>query len=118
MEEPGQFVQAGQTAMTIVDDRTFWVVANFKESQVEHLKVGDVASLKIDAFPDLALTGRISSFSEATGAKFSLLPPDNASGNFVKVTQKIPVRIDLDNAQQLRDKLRAGMSVEVSVKVK
>jgi len=116
--EPGQFVQAGQTAMTIVDDRTFWVVANFKESQVENLHVGDVANLELDAFPDLALTGRIASFSEATGAKFSLLPPDNASGNFVKVTQKIPVRIDLDNTAALRDKLRAGMSVEVSVKVK
>lgn len=116
--EPGQFVQAGQTMMTIVDDRTFWIIANFKESQLEHLKVGDVAEIGVDAYPDLKIQGRISSFSEATGSKFSLLPPDNASGNFVKVTQKIPVRIDLVGADSLRDKLRAGMSVEVSVKIK
>jgi membrane fusion protein (multidrug efflux system) len=116
--EPGQFIQAGQPLMTIVQDSTFWVVANFKESQLENLHVGDAAEITVDAYPDRRLTGRIASFSEATGAKFALLPPDNASGNFVKVTQKVPVKIELDDVAKLRDQLRAGMSVEVTVKIK
>ncbi len=116
--EPGQYVQNGQTLMTVVQDSTLWVVANFKETQVEHLRMGAEAIVTADAFPDQPMKGKIVSFSEATGAKFSLLPPDNASGNFVKVTQKIPVKIEIEDLPKYRQLLRAGMNVEVSVKTK
>lgn len=116
--EPGQYVQAGQTLMTVVQDSTMWVIANFKETQVENLRIGADATITADAFPNEKMKGRIISFSEATGAKFSLLPPDNASGNFVKVTQKIPVKIEIENLPKYRGLLRAGMNVEVSVKIK
>ncbi|MEO6039527.1 MAG: HlyD family efflux transporter periplasmic adaptor subunit, partial [Saprospiraceae bacterium] len=113
----GQYVQPGQTLFTIVNDSTYWIVANFKETQLEKMHVGQAVRIKADAFPNLNITGRISTISEATGAKFSLLPPDNASGNFVKVTQRVPVKIALDQPEQYRDVLRAGLSVEVSVRV-
>lgn len=113
----GQYVQPGQTLFTIVNDSTFWVIANFKETQLERMHVGQAVHIKADAFPNLDITGKISTISEATGAKFSLLPADNASGNFVKVTQRVPVKIELDNPAQYRDMLRAGLSVEVSVRV-
>ncbi|MDB5281824.1 MAG: HlyD family secretion protein [Bacteroidota bacterium] len=111
----GQFVQAGSPLFTIVNDEDYWVVANFKETQIHHMKLNDAVEIKIDAYPDLTLKGKIIAFSDATGAKFSLLPPDNASGNFVKVTQRIPVRIEIENAAQYKDKLHAGMSLDVSV---
>jgi len=116
--EPGQFIQPGQTLATIVQDSLYWVVANFKETQISRLAVGQEVNLKLDAFPDMKLKGKIADFSDATGAKYALLPPDNASGNFVKVTQKIPVKIAIDDVEKLRDKLRAGMSLEVEVKIK
>ena len=113
--DEGQFVQAGAPLFTIVNDGDFWVVANFKETQIEHIKMGDEVRVKLDAYPDVDIKGKVVSFSDATGAKFSLLPPDNATGNFVKVTQRIPVKIELENAAQYKDKLRAGMSVEASI---
>lgn len=116
--EAGQFVQAGQPLMTIVQDNSFWVIANFKETQVRHLKLGADAELKLDAYPDKLLKGKIVSISESTGAKSSLLPPDNASGNFVKVTQRVPVKIEIENVQNYRDLLRAGLSLEVSIPLK
>jgi len=116
--EPGQFIQPGQTLATIVQDSLYWVVANFKETQISRLAVGQEVNLKLDAFPDMELKGKIADFSDATGAKYALLPPDNASGNFVKVTQKIPVKIAIEGVEKLRDKLRAGMSLEVEVKIK
>jgi membrane fusion protein (multidrug efflux system) len=116
--EPGQFIQQGQTLATIVQDSLYWVVANFKETQISRLAVGQAVNLKLDAFPDMELKGKIADFSDATGAKYALLPPDNASGNFVKVTQKIPVKIAIEGVEKLRDKLRAGMSLEVEVKIK
>ncbi|MFC0181729.1 membrane fusion protein, multidrug efflux system [Pseudarcicella hirudinis] len=116
--EVGQFIQASQPLMTIVKDSTFWVIANFKETQVEHLKIGDVAELKLDAYPEIKLEGKIASIAEATGAKSSLLPPDNASGNFVKVTQRVPVKIEIIDFQKHLDILRAGLSLEVSVELK
>ena len=111
----GQFVQAGTPLFTIVDDQDYWVVANFKETQIHHMKLGDEVEIKIDAYPGLILKGKIISFSDATGAKFSLLPPDNATGNFVKVTQRIPVKIEIEDAARFKDKLHAGMSLDVSV---
>ncbi|WP_026995083.1 HlyD family secretion protein [Flectobacillus major] len=116
--EAGQFIQAGQPLMTIVQDSLFWVVANFKEKQIARLKVGDEAELKIDAYPDRVLKGKIVAISESTGAKTSLLPPDNASGNFVKVTQRVPVKIEIEDIQKNKDILRAGLSLEVSVPIK
>ena len=111
----GQFVQAGTPIFSIVNDSSYWVVANFKESQLESLVEGKKVKIRIDAYPDLAISGTISSLSDATGAKFSLLPPDNSSGNFIKVTQRIPVKISIDNQAAFKNKLRAGMSVFITV---
>ncbi|HWB63397.1 MAG TPA: HlyD family secretion protein [Chitinophagales bacterium] len=113
--DEGQFVQAGSPLFTVVNDEDFWVVANYKETQLEHLKPGSEAEIVMDAYPDIKMKGKIASFSDATGAKFSLLPPDNATGNFVKVTQRVPIKIEFENAAQYKDKLRAGMNVFVSV---
>ncbi|GAB3322463.1 HlyD family secretion protein [Larkinella ripae] len=113
----GQYVQPGQSLFTIVNDSTFWVVANFKETQLEHMRVGQPVDVKIDAYPDLDVKGKVVSLSEATGAKFALLPADNASGNFVKVTQRVPVKIEIENPAKYKDLLRAGLSTDVAVKV-
>ncbi|GAB3507898.1 HlyD family secretion protein [Spirosoma knui] len=113
----GQYVQPGQNLFTIVADSTFWVVANFKETQLEHMKLGQEVDIKLDAYPDLAIKGRVASLSEATGARFALLPPDNASGNFVKITQRVPVKIEILNPEKYRNALRAGLSVDAEVKV-
>jgi membrane fusion protein, multidrug efflux system len=111
----GQFVQAGTPLFSIVNDSSYWIVANFKESQLEYLKEGTQVKIRVDAFPELDITGTIVSLSEATGAKFSLLPPDNSSGNFIKVTQRVPVKISIDNQAAFKNKLRAGMSVFITV---
>lgn len=116
--EPGQFIQPGQTVATIVQDSLYWVIANFKETQISSLAVGQEVKIKLDAYPELELKGKVADFSDATGAKYALLPPDNASGNFVKVTQKIPVKISIEGVEKLRDKLRSGMSLEAEVKIK
>lgn len=113
--DAGQFVQAGTPLFTIINDNDFWVVANFKETQLEHVKLGQDVEVKLDAFKDQPLKGKIVSISDATGAKFSLLPPDNATGNFVKVTQRIPVKIEIEDLEKYKSMLRAGMSVEVSI---
>ena len=111
----GQFVQAGTPLFSIVNDSSYWIVANFKESQLAYLQEGKKVKIRVDAFADEAVTGTIQSLSEATGAKFSLLPPDNSSGNFIKVTQRVPVKISIDNQAALKNKLRAGMSVFITV---
>ena len=111
----GQFVQAGTPLFSIVNDSSYWVVANFKESQLESLQEGKKVNIRLDAFPELPIEGTILSVSDATGAKFSLLPPDNSSGNFIKVTQRIPVKIAINNQAAFKNKLRAGMSVFITV---
>lgn len=111
----GQFVQAGAPLFSIVNDSLFWIVANFKENQVHSIHEGKKVDVRIDAYPDLKLKGTVAGLSEATGAKFALLPPDNSSGNFVKVTQRIPVKIWIDDAAQYKEKLKAGMSVFITV---
>jgi len=116
--ESGQFIQAGQPLMTIVQDNNFWVVANFKETQVKNLKIGDLADMTLDAYPDVVIKGKIVSIAEATGAKSSLLPADNASGNFVKVTQRVPVKIEIVDLEKNKAMLRAGLSLDVSVPLK
>lgn len=112
----GQYVQAGTPLFSIVNDTTYWIVANFKETQIEKFHDGMPVNIELDAYPDVKLTGTIESLSEATGAKFSLLPPDNASGNFVKVTQRVPVKIAISNIDKYRNILRAGLSAYITVK--
>jgi membrane fusion protein (multidrug efflux system) len=106
----GQLVQAGTPLCSIVNDSTYWIVANFKESQIASLRPGKKVDIRVDAYPDLRIKGTVASLSEATGAKFAMLPPDNASGNFVKVTQRVPIKIWIDDLDQYRSLLRAGMS--------
>ena len=113
----GQFVQAGMPVFSIVNDSSYWVTANFKEDQIKNLFVGKIVDLRIDAFPDEKITGTIESISEATGAKFALLPPDNSSGNFVKVTQRVPVKIKFNDVDKYKSKLKAGFSVFVSASI-
>ncbi|WP_332920445.1 HlyD family secretion protein [Persicobacter psychrovividus] len=113
--EPGQFVAAGQPLFTVVNDQNFYVVANMKETQLENIKVGDEAEVSVDAYPDLELSGKVDRISRATGAKFSLLPPDNATGNFVKIVQRVPVIIKLNKSAKAAKLLRSGLSVDVSV---
>ncbi len=114
----GQLVQAGQTLFAIVHDGDVYVTANFKETQMGNLKIGDSVDVTADAFSDRKIEGIIQSFSGATGAKFSLLPPDNATGNFVKVVQRIPVKITLHADSAIMATLRPGMSVSVVVHTK
>lgn len=114
--QTGQFLQAGQQLFSIVLNNEKWVVANFKETQYNKMKEGQKVIVHADAFPDHAFEATLSSFSPATGAKFALLPPDNASGNFVKVVQRLPVKITFTNpSDSLVQKLRAGMNVYVDV---
>ncbi|MDB5287677.1 MAG: secretion protein HlyD [Mucilaginibacter sp.] len=111
----GQLVQAGQTLFSIVNDNSIYVTANFKETQLDQMKNGQKVDIEVDAYPDLKLEGSVYNFSPATGAKFSLLPPDNATGNFVKVVQRVPVKIKVNGSKEDISKLRPGMSVKVSV---
>jgi membrane fusion protein, multidrug efflux system len=113
--ESGALVQVGQTLMSIVPDSEFWVTANLKETQLANVRVGDRAEFTVDAYPGHDFQGRVVSLSPATGARFSLLPPDNATGNFTKVVQRVPVKIQVDQPAQTSTPLRPGMSVEVTI---
>ena len=113
----GQFVNIAQPLMSIVDNTNIWVVANFKETQVGKMKVGQKVKLKVDAYKGKDFEGTIESFAGATGSKFSLLPPDNATGNFVKVVQRVPVKIVLSEKSSNETPLRPGMSVDVVVPI-
>ncbi|HEX2527878.1 MAG TPA: HlyD family secretion protein [Geminicoccus sp.] len=110
----GQYVAVGTQLMALVPDRT-WVVANFKETQLYGMKVGQPASFTVDALRGAAMTGHIERFSPATGSEFTVIRPDNATGNFTKVAQRLPVRIAVDQGQPLSDQLAPGMSVVVRV---
>jgi membrane fusion protein (multidrug efflux system) len=114
----GQLVQAGQTLFAVVNASGIYVTANFKETQMQPLRIGQKVDISVDAFSDSTFNGEIESFSGATGAKFSLLPPDNATGNFVKVVQRVPVRIRINADSQRLSLLRPGMSVDVVVHTK
>src|SRR5215203_3296779 len=116
--EVGQLVQAGQPLLTIVSDTGVWVTANFKETQLSDLKVGQPVELEVDAYGGCTATGKVESVSAATGAKFALLPPDNATGNFTKVVQRVPVRIAITQGCGRDQPLRPGMSVAAHVDVK
>lgn len=116
--EPGQFVSSGQPLMAIVSDSAVWVVANFKETQIDRIRPGQDADVSIDAFPKLRFRAAVRSLQAATGSRFSLLPPDNASGNFTKVVQRVPVRLDLVVPDSLRARLLPGLSANVSIHVR
>lgn len=111
----GQLVQPGTRAMSIVPVDKLYIRANFKETQVGLMRVGQPVTLEVDALEGVELRGRIESFAPGTGAQFSLLPPENATGNFTKIVQRIPVRISVDAAPETRALLVPGMSVAVSV---
>lgn len=113
--EPGQYVRAGTTLIAIVPLPQVYVIANFKETQVAEMRRGQRVEIEIDAFPGEVLTGRVVSFAPATGSEFSLLPPENATGNFTKIVQRVPVRIEIDGAPELMPLLRPGLSVTVGV---
>ena len=115
--QPGQLVQQGQSLFYIINSNTAWVIANFKETQLDKMVVGQDVTLKVDAYPNYNFEGTVTSFSPATGSKFSLLPPDNATGNFVKTIQRLPVKISLNKSNDAAKVklLRPGMNVEVDV---
>ena len=114
----GQLVQPGQTLLDIVDSGEIWITANYKETQLKHISDGAPVAVKVDAIPGIVFNGRVVAVSKATGASISLLPQDNSAGNFVKVRQRVPVRIEFtdDNSPEDMSRLRAGMNVECEVK--
>jgi membrane fusion protein (multidrug efflux system) len=117
--QEGQFLAAGQATFSIVHDNNVWVVANFKETQFDELRIGQKVIVEVDAFPGHEFEAKLTSFSPATGSRFALLPPDNASGNFVKTVQRLPVKIEFTNPQDsLVQQLKAGMNVNVDVHLK
>lgn len=114
--QDGQLVQPGQTLAFIINDNAGkWIVANFKETQISHFRRGQPVTVTVDAFPAERFAGEIESVSPATGSRFSLLPPDNATGNFVKIIQRIPVRIKLTDDHRKISLLSAGMNANVSI---
>ena len=116
--EVGQLVSPGQPLMTVVPLDDVWVVANLKETELQHVNPGDRAEIAVDAYPHARFPAHVESISPATGAKFSMLPPDNATGNFTKVVQRIPVRLRLDGPQDPKRPLRPGMSVQATITTK
>ena len=118
--QPGQLVQPGQSLFYIINNNEAWIIANFKETQLNKMVAGQVVTIKVDAYPDYEFKGTLTSFSPATGSRFSILPPDNATGNFVKTIQRLPVKIsiDADNDVDKIKLLRPGMNVDVDVHIK
>jgi membrane fusion protein, multidrug efflux system len=113
--KPGQLVGAGSQIVTLTPLPKVWVIANYRETQVTHMAVGQKAKITVDSFPGHTLHGHLLAFAPASGAEFALLPPDNATGNFTKVVQRIAVKIVIDDADGLADRLLPGMSVEARV---
>lgn len=115
----GQLVQPGQTMVDIVDSKEMWVQANYRESQMSGIHIGSAVKMKIDAVPGVEYVGTVESLSDATGSAFSSMPSDNATGNFVKVEQRVPVRISLHgNSEDLMKRLKAGYNVECEISTK
>jgi membrane fusion protein (multidrug efflux system) len=115
--ETGQFVTAGTAMASVINISDLWITANFKETQMKNMKPGQYAIIKVDAYPGIKIKGRVESFCAATGARFSLLPAQNATGNFIKITQRIPVRISIGTIKSGK-LLLPGMSVTAKVKTK
>jgi membrane fusion protein, multidrug efflux system len=114
--EPGAQVQVGQNLMSVVPE-SIWVTANLKETQLDKVRVGDPVDFTVDAYDDITFHGKVESLSPATGARFALLPPDNATGNFTKVVQRVPVRIAVEQSADPAHPLRPGMSVDVTIAI-
>jgi membrane fusion protein (multidrug efflux system) len=112
----GQYVHNGTQVISVVPLHNVWVVANYKETQLTHVKIGQRAEITIDTFPGVVVRGRVDSISPASGSQFTLLPPDNATGNYTKVVQRIPVKITLDPGHPLEGELRPGMSVIATIR--
>lgn len=113
--KPGQLVGVGTQITTLTPLPNVWVIANYKETQLTHMAVGQAARITVDTYPGYTLKGHVDSFAPASGAEFALLPPDNATGNFTKVVQRVAVKILIDDADGLRDRLVPGLSVEASI---
>tara|TARA_Y100000589_G_scaffold329448_1_gene376036 strand:- start:168 stop:1265 length:1098 start_codon:yes stop_codon:yes gene_type:complete len=113
--EPGVYMKKGWPLMSVVPTKDVWVIANFKETQISNIKVGQKAIIQVDAFSNYKLEGRVLSFSPASASSFSLIPPQNASGNFVKVVQRIPVKITMELPDNLAGKIIPGMSAKIKV---
>ncbi len=111
----GQLISPGQVTMSVVPERNAYVIANFKETQVEKMQPGQKVRIKVDAYPHLKVTGTVESLAPATGATFSLIPQDTATGNFTKIVQRIPVRIALDDAALDTGLMRSGLAVVATV---
>ncbi|MDE2306486.1 MAG: HlyD family secretion protein, partial [Gammaproteobacteria bacterium] len=111
--QPGDYVTAATPVFALVSRSDVWIVANFKETTLTHMRVGQTARVRIDAWPGHDLAGKVVSVSPGTGSSFSLLPPENATGNWVKVVQRVPVRISVDHAQDLP--LHDGLSAVVRI---
>ena len=114
--EPGAVVSPGQPLLSLTRTNDSWVIANFKETQVGRMHVGDRVDISIDAFPDHIFQGEVASFSPATGAKYALIPPEPAAGNFTKVVQRVPVKITIDEDSRVAE-LAVGLSALVEVHV-
>jgi membrane fusion protein (multidrug efflux system) len=112
----GQLVRPGVALASLVQNSKIWVEANFKETQLQHMRLGQPVTIKVDAYPDLELTGKVDSFSPASGSEFSILPAENATGNFTKIVRRVPVKIVFDSTENLQ-LLRPGLSAEAKVKV-
>jgi membrane fusion protein (multidrug efflux system) len=110
----GRYVTAGTPVFSLIDDAKPWIDANPKETDITHLRVGQPVSISVDTFPGRTFHGVVAAVSPGTGAQFAILPPQNASGNWVKVVQRVPVRIEFTNGEDVRD-LRSGMSVTVDI---
>jgi len=113
--KPGQLVGVGTQITTLTPLPEVWVIANYKETQLTHMAVGERAEVRVDSFPGHVLRGRVAAFAPASGAEFALLPPDNATGNFTKVVQRVSVKITIDDSDGLAGRLLPGMSVEARV---
>ena len=111
----GRYVSAGTPVFSLIDDARPWVDANPKETDITHLRVGQPVSIYVDTFPGRAFRGSVAAVSPGTGAQFAILPPQNATGNFVKVVQRVPVRITFDPDDKMVERLKAGMSSYVSI---
>ena len=111
----GLLVQAGTPLMSLVPTSDVWIEANFKETQLSGIHQGQKVEIELDAFPGQPLEGVVDSFSPATGAKFALLPPENATGNFTKIVQRVPVKITIPDQQALKGRLLPGLSVVATI---
>ena len=113
----GSYIQTGMTLAYLLETKKIWTEANFKETQLQNMKIGQSVQIHIDAYPDLKLIGKVDSFSPASGSEFSILPPENATGNFTKIVRRVPVKIVFDNNADAA-LLKSGLSVSVKVRVK